>query len=577
MADIVDDLRAADASFDTNWILFHALYGAPDVELTEFPNELAYRQYIRRIGELTRDLCGIRTLNGELVKSMQEVAIANWLFVNGIDYRYEDSYIHPTATGQRRQYHPDFYYPDIDVWHEHFALDRFGHGPDMWPGYEVEVTWKRHLHAQQGTQLIEMTSAMFRDGGLFSWLEGQLRVKGAAFNRRSRAEIDQRLREIRVSMRAGFLQTFIRHWKSNHLDTGSVRSRASTEVNRSRADAFLQIAEPVFDAYNRRLAAEGGIDFEDMVNVAADHIEARHCSSPYRVILVDEFQDISSSWARLVRALLDQRLDSRLFAVGDDWQSIYRFAGSDAQLMMDFTNRFGGATATQTATRFLTKTFRSNQGICDAAAHFIQANPAQLNKTVEAADQRRAGVIRIVLHDGEESMARALHDQLEVLASMARRDGRRVSVFVLGRYRHLEPKGLRAWRASLKDVVDVQFLTCHRAKGLETDYVFVLGCDCGDYGFPSEQEDGSLLKLVMPQSEAFPFAEERRLLYVAITRARHETWLFADKRAPSPFVSELTGPAYEGTVVVEATTAMTVEFCPRCSVGVVVPRTGNAA
>ena len=193
-----------------------------------------------------------------------------------------------------------------------------------------------------------------------------------------------------------------------------------------------------FDAYNRRLAAEGGIDFEDMVNMAADHVEAGRYASPYPVILVDEFQDISSSRARLVRALLNQRPDSRLFAVGDDWQSIYRFAGSDAQLMMDFTNRFGGATAT----RFLTKTFRSNQGICDAAAHFIQGNPAQLKKTVEADDQRRDGVVRIVLHDGEESMARALHNQLEVLASMARRDGRRVSVFVLGRYRHLEPTGL---------------------------------------------------------------------------------------------------------------------------------------
>ena len=568
--EIIKELRSSDAGFNEDWVLFHTLYPTCDVPLTEFHDQTEYRRYLQRVGVLDRDRRGIRTLNGELVKSRQEAIIANWLFLKGVDYRYEETYPYDTASSTRRQYRPDFYYPAADLWHEHFAIDEDGQCPRMWPDYADGIAWKRQLHGACGTQLFETTGAMYSRGDLLAELEGRLTNAGIQLAPRSIADVDRRLQSLGVSVSADFVRTFLRHWKSNRRSVADLRASAAAQPDRARAELFVRIVVPVFENYNRRLEAASGIDFEDMVNAAVDEIEAGRYVSPYRVVVVDEFQDISTSRARLVKALLRQRSDSRLFAVGDDWQSIYRFAGSDASVMLDFGERFGGAVAT----RCLTRTFRSNQGICNVASGFVQTNPAQLRKTVHADDPSCDGVIRVVLHSGVQERDRQLEAELRQIAAEAPA-GKRQRVFILGRYRRLEPRGLGRWRRSLADHLEVQFLTCHRAKGLEADYVFVIGCDAGNFGFPSEQEDDALLRLVMPAPETFQFAEERRLFYVAITRARHRVWLFADTARPSAFIGELRAGSYERFVTIGATSSTSVSACPGCNAGVLVSRSGK--
>jgi DNA helicase-4 len=567
---IVNDLCARDPEFARAWLLFLSLHSTPDLDLVEFEDEIDYRRYIQRVGELDRDRCGIRTLQGELVKSMQELAIANWLFVNGVEYEYERPYHHPTADSAHRQYQPDFYYPLIDLWHEHFALDELGRAPRMWPRYASDVEWKRRLHRSCGTQLIETTSAMYRAGRLFPALKDELERRELRLRPRSDEEIRARLQGLKVSMPMAFLRTFFKHMKSNRLEPGELRVRAARQRNRFRAESFLEVVQPIAAAYDRKLRDEAGVDFEDMINLAADHVAARNYASPYRVILVDEFQDISAARARLVRALLDQRSDGRLFAVGDDWQSVNRFAGSDVQLMLHFGAAFPGASTTS----YLTRTFRSNQGICHVSSRFVQTNKEQLTKTVTASDPRREGVIQVVLHNGDPAVERRIHSELEAIAHDAAERARRVSVFVLARYNHLRPAALPRWQRAFRGAADIEFHTCHGVKGLEADYVFLLGCDDGVLGFPSRREDDPLLGLVMPELEGFPFAEERRLFYVALTRARHQTWVFASIQRPSGFVIELSGAEYRGEVSVEAASEVSLEFCPGCRAGVLVSRTG---
>ena len=130
------------------------------------------------------------------------------------------------------------------------------------------------------------------------------------------------------------LAAFLRHFKSSGTTIADFRKRGNIQIGAHRGTMFLKIFEPLLKAYQKRLSDR--IDFEDMIIRAAEHVEAGRYKSHYRHLLVDEFQNISKGRARLLKALKMQHPDARLFAVGDDWQSIYRFAGSDISLMREF-------------------------------------------------------------------------------------------------------------------------------------------------------------------------------------------------------------------------------------------------
>jgi DNA helicase IV len=107
-----------------------------------------------------------------------------------------------------------------------------------------------------------------------------------------------------------------------------------------RTRLFLDMFWQIHEAWQRRLADEGSVDFEDLLVQAADHLETGRADSSYELIMVDEFQDASRARARLVRSLLSKS-GRHLLAVGDDWQAINRFAGADLSVMTDFSNWFG--------------------------------------------------------------------------------------------------------------------------------------------------------------------------------------------------------------------------------------------
>ena len=175
---------------------------------------------------------------------------------------------------------------------------------------------------------------------------------------------------------------------ANRLEADELASKANTMLNPYRAMLFANIACKVMVSYEMKLQDSNEVDFEDLI-VDAARLAAGDCfKHPYKLILVDEFQDISRGRAKLLLSLLNKNPECQLFAVGDDWQSIYRFAGSDIAIFTNFQNIFG-----YTATNFLTQTFRSNQGIADVAANFVQRNPSQLKKSVKAMDKTVDNVV----------------------------------------------------------------------------------------------------------------------------------------------------------------------------------------
>lgn len=509
----------------------------------------------------------LSSIKGERVKSFAEAEIANFLFLNGIRYEYERAYEVDLADREHRQYKPDFYLPEHGIYIEHFGTDRDGSTASYIDrhAYNASMAWKRQVHEQNRTHLIQTYHYQKREGRLISELKRQLKDAGIAMRPVSAEEILAALTENKhLDPFSDLVATFLSHFKSGGYAIADFRPQTrSREYRDRRFAAFLEVFEPLYERYETGLREAGEIDFNDMIVRAAGYAESGQYCSPYTCILVDEFQDISASRARLVKALAAQSPSHRLFCVGDDWQSIYRFAGSDIALMRDFEAHFG---ATETVA--LDRTFRFNDRIERVATRFVLANPAQIKKTIRT--DLQAPTPRVLIHRPEGKGASLVESALSEIRQDTR--GHAATVLILGRYKFLQDgvkwSDLRAQFPNL----ECSFRTIHGAKGLEADYVVVLGMQSGRFGFPSEITDDPVIDAVLAVPEAYPHAEERRLFYVALTRARRAVHLIADYAAPSAFLTEML--AYTGDVEARGAAAKEPAACPTCKTGTLLQRTG---
>ncbi|MBN5030119.1 UvrD-helicase domain-containing protein [Stenotrophomonas maltophilia] len=566
LAELVDDLKDRSTHFRTQWDMFRLVFGR---DLPPFGADMMADGYDRDGTPY------IRTLQGERVKSLEECVIADWLFYNGVAYDYERRYEFDTATDTHRQYRPDFYYPDAQLYHEHFALDADGQPPKHFANYSEGMHWKRQQHVARGTALVETTSFGLRSGQALQDLAERLGASDVELDPNPDRELpDQGAKPMPDADLIGLMRTFIAHAKSNclTLDDMAARLRQMPEDQfKERYRRFLEIAGPVFQAWDNALADERSIDFEDMLNMAAGLLEQGHYESPYELVMADEFQDASRARARLCRALVSQP-GRYLFAVGDDWQSINRFAGADVSVMTGFREWMGHGQVLK-----LEQTFRCPQALCDVSSRFISRNPAQIAKAVRSAAPATGPVLqafqmnrREEVQDGVRQYLAKLHQQLLSGAVPQGRNGR-VTVFVLGRYRADRGAVPSDWKTAFGSTMDVEFLTAHRSKGREADYVILPGMI--NRSFPSLRADDPVLSLTMPDGDTYPLSEERRLFYVALTRARRSVAMFTLQGKHSPFLDELVK---DGAVEVTAISGAAIheERCPVCKVGVFVDRNG---
>jgi len=535
---IVDSLVASDPAFASDWLLFRSVCLRPARDPAEFATRDEWDRYIQMTAQRAGGEAGYLTMRGEPVKSQGELAIANWLFLQGIEYQYEGKYKHLTATETHRQYKPDFYLPDIDCYLEHFAVGADGHAVRAFgPEYAEGMDWKRKMHRDKATTLIETTFHQFVSGQLFTHLEAELRRLGQPFRPRPSSEVNEALR---ISQQAEYdrmlstlLPSFVKHAKSNQATLADMQDRARQSHNPFRALLFARLADIFVKAYDQHLKDAGEIDFEDMIVRATQHVAGGRAPHPYKLILVDEFQDISSARALLVNAMLAAAPGCKLCAVGDDWQAIYRFAGSDVSIFRNFERLFG-----RTEVLLLSETFRSNQGIADVATRFVAQPTDPYVKRIRAADKTRDGVVQAWLYDQAPEAIPQLHKALQSFAEDAKAAGSRRTAFVLCRYRFLMDHVPEF--PDLRPHLSVEARTIHSSKGLQADYVALIGLtEGGAYCFPSETADDPLLQLVMPEPEADRFAEERRLMYVALTRARHKVALVGRQYRSSRFLTEI--------------------------------------
>ena len=501
-------------------------------------------------------------------KSDEESQICDFLGGRGVQFRYEEKYEYPTTDSDYRQYCPDFsiYYTDSEgvrhrVYLEHFAVNEHGRCPGWFTAeeeikYKEGIRWKRDLHRDKGTVLLETSSAEFHRGNVFTNLTAKLNAFGIVLSpvgsdKMSRELVRQEENILEMLTAFNFLL------KSRDTTMTSVVARAALSKDRITLN---DIVAPFVNEYRIMEEEKGEIDFTDAITRATDLCNNGH-RPDYDYILVDEFQDISLDRYRFLQSLRRDFPLTKLFCVGDDWQSIYRFAGSDMALFKSFDNYFG-----YTKRCLMETTYRFGEPAIAASSKFILANPEQAAKKVHPFRQEAETKLDFISTERGKDVAETVKWILQSIPEDK-------EVILLGRY-SFDVNVLKGSDMVVHDIKDkayvtyagrrLSFLTVHQSKGLEADYVILLNCNGGTLGFPSNIADSPILEYVLSEPDNFAFSEERRIFYVGITRAKVHTWVLYDMNNPSPFVKEFI---HKEEQVRQEEVIPEEDRCPKCHCG----------
>lgn len=491
----------------------------------------------------------LNSMQGEKVKSVEELIIANFLYLNGVEYQYERAYPHGEIL-----YCPDFYLSQYDLYLEHFGVDENNKAGWLTPFFEQkyveEMQLKRERHKTHKTTLLETYSYYNRDHILLAKLEQLLHESNVILKPRDTNEIYSIVSEDGKNFGKEIIkliESFINLSKSRRLDAKaltelfSARSKNQNNFLYERQLTFLKLILPIVEKYDKTLLKSNEIDFNDMINKAADAVKTKKTNYSYKYIIIDEYQDISYSRFNLINQIREIS-GAKLVCVGDDWQSIYRFAGSDISLFSNFSKHVG-----KYEQLLIEQTYRNSQSIIDVSSKFVQKNPKQITKKPKSKKENLKDPIKFV-HFTPDKIQETFIAELQCLVN---KYGKK-SILVLGRHSfdiddliRLTPQSrIKYFEATGKlqvtgfEHIDIHFMTVHKSKGTEADNVIILNLRNDLLGFPNKMTDDPIVSLLLSDQEEYPFAEERRLFYVALTRTKNEAILLIPSEA-SLFGEEL--------------------------------------
>ena len=520
------------------------------------------------MSEYTEEIINKRTGNKisiahETLRSAQEVSIANFLYLNSIDYRYEKPYPFNIIRAHK-PYTPDFTLKQGDkiAYLEHFGITEDGRNnrytAEQLKKYKAAINDKVILHRKHNTDLI-YTFSSYNDGRpMLEHLKEQLIEHGFVLNQRSSQEVFEKIvntEENKYILKlVKLICTFIQNFKTNGYTIDKFYEWESQTTN-ERTRLFLDVCQQCYLEYAKRLKEKRAVDFEDMINESARILNQQLISGKtldFKYIIVDEYQDISRQRFDLTKSL-SQICDAKIIAVGDDWQSIYAYAGSDITLFTKFKDSMGYGQELK-----ITRTYRNAQEVIDIAGGFIQKNDSQLKKALVSPKHiQDPVVIESYTEDVDRTQTKGkggkyymIGKTVEDIVATILEENPKSSILLLGRY------GFDAYNLSRSadfiydektggvkskkfPGVRLEFMTVHRAKGLGFDNVIIINARNELYGFPSQIQEDPVLKYVVKDDFSIEYAEERRLFYVALTRTKNRVYIVAPEQHPSKFVTEL--------------------------------------
>ena len=567
--DLIEDLVSKDKKFSKLLIQYFLKY--LERYKDPFKDIKSMKDYTELIERKLKPLKSPKFKVGT-VRSVEECEIANFLFLRGIEYIYEDPYPKDKIPESWTEgYKPDFHLIKkdekgniiYDVYIEHFALDKNGNPPYFFTDrdYKKKYFDKINLHKSNNTKLITTYSHQKLDGTLQDHLTKELRQIGIDVPDKNVISDKEALKAFKKNKSSSqfirLIENFLTNSKTREITIEKIKKGINVFFEgyaKERASAFVNLFETFYVAYhdNLKLQSENGaVDFEDMLILGRKYVDLENL----KFLIVDEFQDISPLRASVIQNLRKKH-SFKLFCVGDDWQSIYRFTGGEIGIMVfesEFEKYFGKRKIVD-----LEYTYRFGSRLCEAATNFILTNEkGQLKKAVKSIKTDNRPPIEIFLQEGVDndfSVRKHVIKKLDELFEIHKNDEKPIKILFLSRFKtntyynfydDLRQLVMRIF-ANKKFVLEtmdyIRFSTVHKAKGVECDYVFLMNINNTRLGFPCNIDDDEILKLIINHIDAFPYEEERRTFYVALTRTKNRVFVYATKGDEiSSFINEISG------------------------------------
>lgn len=318
-----------------------------------------------------------------------------------------------------------------------------------------------------------------------------------------------------------FIATFINLYKANNYTKELILNKKYTTTEK-------RMISIIFDIYYEYLSEKKScnlLDFDDLIIYATE--QAKTTKFKYKYIIIDEFQDTSFIRLKLIESIYNNS-NAKIIVVGDDWQSIYRFSGCDLNIFLKFENFFKDVKKV-----FLEKTYRNSNELIKIASSFIQKNPLQIKKDLNSCIHNNIPIIFSPTIDKKNNLKMIINYLLR----------KTNDIMILGRNNqdilsYIDKDYKLNNEELFYNNYKLKYLTIHKSKGLEAEYVIIINCDNSLLGIPNKIEENQIISKVFPNLE-IKYAEERRIFYVALTRCKKQVFLIYDKNKPSIFIKEL--------------------------------------